>query len=89
MLKYQYRARSGRMEMSTIKEELLAAIEVASDEVLAQTLFFIKKSLNTVEDRSLSKEYPSSLDGLSEFLQSKGFYKDEYIDRCMAEIEKK
>jgi hypothetical protein len=75
--------------MSTIKEELLAAIEVASDEVLAQTLLFIKKSLNTVENRSLSREYPSSLDGFSEFLQSEGFYEDEYIDLCMAEIENK
>ncbi len=45
--------------MSTIKEELLAAIEVASDEVLAQTLLFLKKSLNTVENTSLSREYPS------------------------------
>jgi hypothetical protein len=75
--------------MSTIKEELLAAIEVASDEVLAQTLLFVKKSLNTVENKSLSREYPSSLDRLSEFLQSEGFYEDEYIDRCMAEIENK
>lgn len=73
--------------MSTIKEELLAAIEVASDEVLAQTLLFIKKSLNTVENKSLSREYPSSLDGFSKVLQSEGFYEDEYIDRCMAEIE--
>ncbi|MGL5836330.1 MAG: hypothetical protein ACRC1Z_24335 [Waterburya sp.] len=73
--------------MSTIKEELLAAIEVASDEVLAQTLLFVKKSLNTVENKSLSREYPSSLDRFSEFLQSEGFYEDEYIDRCMAEIE--
>ena len=75
--------------MSTIKEELLAAIELASDEVLAQTLVFIKKSLNTVENKSLSSEYPSSLDGFSKFLQSEGFYEDEYIDRCMAEIENK
>jgi hypothetical protein len=75
--------------MSTIKKELLAAIEVASDEVLAQTLLFIKKSLNTVESRSLSREYLSSLDGFTEFLQSEGFYEDEYIDRCMAEIENK
>jgi hypothetical protein len=75
--------------MSTIKEELLAAIEVASDEVLAQTLLFVKKSLNTVENKSLSREYPSSLDDFSKFLQSEGFYEDEYIDRCMAEIENK
>lgn len=75
--------------MSTIKEELLAAIEVASDEVLAQTLLFVKKSLNTAENKSLSREYPSSLDRFSEFLQSEGFYEDEYIDRCMAEIENK
>ena len=75
--------------MSTNKEELLAAIEVASDEVLAQTLLFVKKSLNTAENKSLSREYPSSLDRFSEFLQSEGFYEDEYIDRCMAEIENK
>jgi hypothetical protein len=75
--------------VSTIKEELLAAIEVASDEVLAQMLLFVKKSLNTVENKSLSREYPSSLDRFSEFLQSEGFYEDEYIDRCMAEIENK
>jgi hypothetical protein len=75
--------------MSTIKEELLAAIEVASDEVLAQTLLFVKKSLNTVENKSLSREYPSSLDDFSKFLQSEGFYEDEYIDHCMAEIENK
>ena len=73
--------------MSTVKEELLAAIEVASDEVLAQTLFFIKKSLNKEDNKSLSREYPSSLDDFSKFLQSEGFYEDEYIDRCMAEIK--
>lgn len=75
--------------MSTIKKELLAAIEVASDEVLAQTLLFLKESLNTVESRSLSREYPSSLDGFTAFLQSEGFYEDDYIDRCMAESENK
>jgi hypothetical protein len=75
--------------MSTIKKELLAAIEVASDEVLAQTLLFLKKSLNTVESRSLSREYLSSLDSFTEFLQSEGFYEDEYINYCMAEIENK
>ena len=73
--------------MSTVKKELLAAIEVASDEVLAQTLLFIKKSLNTEDNKSLSREYPSSLDDFSKFLQSEGFYDDEYIDRCMAEIK--
>ena len=73
--------------MSTVKEELLAAIEVASDEVLAQTLLFIKKSSNTEDNKSLSREYPSCLDDFSKFLQSEGFYEDEYIDRCMAEIE--
>ena len=74
--------------MSTVKEELLAAIEVASDEVLAQTLLFIKKkSLNTEDNKSLSREYPSCLDDFSKFLQSEGFYEDEYIDRCMTEIE--
>jgi hypothetical protein len=75
--------------MSSIKEQLLAAIEVAPDEVLAQTLLFLKNSLNTLEDESLSRERVSSLDGFSEFLQSEGFYEDEYIDRCMAEIENK
>lgn len=75
--------------MSTIKEELLAAIEVASDKVLAQTLLFIKKFLNTVENKSISREYPSSLDRFSEFLQSEGFYEDEYIDLCHAVIENK
>ena len=73
--------------MSTVKKELLAAIEVASDEVLAQTLLFVKKSLNTEENKSLSREYPSSLDDFSKFLQDEGFYEDEYIDRCMAEIK--
>ena len=38
--------------MSTVKEELLAAIEVAPDEVLSQTLLFVKKFLNAVENRS-------------------------------------
>jgi hypothetical protein len=75
--------------MSTMKEELLAAIEVASDEVLAQTLLFVKKFLNAVENRSISKEYPSSIDGFSEFLQSEGLYEDESIDRYMAEIANK
>jgi hypothetical protein len=75
--------------MSTIKEELLAAIEVAPDEVLAQTLLFVKKFLNAVENRSISREYPSSLNGFSEFLQSEGFYEDEFIDRYMAEIANK
>ena len=73
--------------MSTVKEELLAAIEVASDEVLAQTLLFIKKSLNTEENKSLSREYPSSVDDFSQFLQSEGFYEDKYINRCMVEME--
>jgi hypothetical protein len=75
--------------MSTVKEELLAAIEVAPDEVLAQTLLFVKKFLNAVENRSISKEYPSSLDGFSKFLQSEGFYEDESIDRYIAEIADK
>jgi hypothetical protein len=75
--------------MSTIKKELLATIEVAPDEVLAQTILFLKKSLNTVESRSLSREYPSSLDRFTEFLQSEGFYEDDCIHRCMAEIENK
>jgi hypothetical protein len=75
--------------MSTVKEELLAAIEVAPDEVLAQTLLFVNKFLNAVENRSISKEYPSSLDGFSKFLQSEGFYEDESIDFYMAEIADK
>ena len=75
--------------MSTVKEELLAAIEVAPDEVIAQTLLFVKKFLNAVENRSISKEYPSSLNGFSEFLQAEGFYEDESIDRYMAEIANK
>jgi hypothetical protein len=75
--------------MSTIKEELLAAIDVAPDEVLAQTLLFVKKFLNAVEHRSIAREYPSSLNDFSEFLQSEGFYEDESIDRYMAEIANK
>jgi hypothetical protein len=71
--------------MSTIKEELLAAIEVAPDEVIAQTLLFVKKFLNAVENKPISREYPSSLDGFSKFLQSEGFYEDEAIDFYMAE----
>jgi hypothetical protein len=39
--------------MSTIKEELLAAIEVAPDEVIAQTLLFVKKFLNAVENKPI------------------------------------
>jgi hypothetical protein len=66
--------------MSTVKEELLAAIEIAPDEVLSQTLLFVKKFLDAVENRSISKEYPSSLNGFSEFLQAEGFYEDELID---------
>jgi hypothetical protein len=62
---------------------------LTGDEVLAQTLLFIKKSLNTEENKSLFKEYPSSLDDFSKFLQSEDFYEDEYIDRCMAEIKER
>jgi hypothetical protein len=62
---------------------------LTGDEVLAQTLLFIKKSLNTEENKSLFKEYPSSLDDFSKFLQSEGFYEDENIDRCMAAIKNK
>jgi hypothetical protein len=75
--------------VSTIKEELIAAIEVAPDEVIAQTLLFVKKFLNAVENKSISREYPSSLDGFSEFLQSESFYEDESIDLYMAEITNK
>jgi hypothetical protein len=49
----------------------------------------VKKFLNAVENKSISKEYPSSLDGFSKFLQAEGFYEDESIDRYMAEIANK
>jgi hypothetical protein len=49
------------IRLSTVKEKLLAAIEVAPDEVLAQTLLFVKKFLNAVENRAISREYPAIL----------------------------
>ena len=72
--------------MSPIKQQLLAAIEAAPDEVLAQTLHFIT-SLSTPANEPTTKT--SNLDLFSEFLQAEGFYKDEYIQECMAEIANK
>jgi hypothetical protein len=84
------------VSMSPVKQELLAAIEVASDEVLAQTLLFIKKldsAKRTLRERAndggLLEPQPSKLDKFSEFLQSAGYYEDEYIDRSMTEITNK
>ncbi len=74
--------------MSPVRQELLAAIEVASDEVLAQTLLFIKK-IDRANDGDFLKPQPSKLDKFSEFLQSAGYYEDEYIDRFMTEITNK
>jgi hypothetical protein len=72
--------------MSPIKQQLLAAIETAPDEVLAQTLHFLT-SLATSTNQPATKT--SKLDRLSEFLQAEGFYEDEYIQDCMTEIENK
>jgi hypothetical protein len=72
--------------MSPIKQQLLAAIEAAPDEVLAQTLRFLT-SLSTSTDKPATKT--SKLDRFSEFLQAEGFYEDEYIQECMAEIANK
>jgi hypothetical protein len=84
------------VSMSPVKQELLAAIEVASDEVLTQTLMFIKKldsAKRMLSERANEREslelQPSKLDKFSEFLQSAGYYEDEYIERCMAEITNK
>jgi hypothetical protein len=72
--------------MSPIKQQLLAAIEAAPDEVLAQTLHFLT-SLSTPTNQPATKT--SKLDRFSEFLQAEGFYEDEYIQQCMTEIEHK
>ena len=80
--------------MSAIKQQLLAAIEAAPDEVLAQTLHFLT-SLSTFTNQPETKT--SKLVGVaslkegrfSEFLQAEGFYEDEYIQQCMTEIENK
>jgi hypothetical protein len=72
--------------MSPIKQQLLAAIEAAPDEVLAQTLHFLT-SLATSTNQPATKT--SKLDRFSEFLQAEGFYEDEYIQDCMTEIEHK
>jgi hypothetical protein len=72
--------------MSPIKQQLLAAIETAPDEVLAQTLHFLT-SLSTSANTPVTKT--SKLDRFSKFLQAEGFYKDEYIQKCMTEIANK
>jgi hypothetical protein len=72
--------------MSPIKQQLLAAIEAAPDEVLAQTLHFLT-SLSPSANQPATKT--SKLDRFSEFLQAEGFYEDEYIQSCMTEIEHK
>jgi hypothetical protein len=72
--------------MSPIKQQLLAAIEAAPDEVLAKTLHFLT-SLSTSTNQPETKT--SKLDRFSEFLQAEGFYEDEYIQQCMTEIENK
>jgi hypothetical protein len=72
--------------MSPIKQQLLAAIEAAPDEVLAKTLHFLT-SISTSESEPITKI--SKLDRFSEFLQTEGFYEDEYIQACMTEIENK
>lgn len=72
--------------MSPIKQQLLAAIEAAPDEVLVQTLHFLT-SLSTLATEPATKT--SKLDRFSEFLQAEGFYEDEYIQACMTEIANK
>jgi hypothetical protein len=80
--------------MSPIKQQLLAAIEAAPDEVLAQTLHFLT-SLSTSASTPVTKinklvGVASLKEGrFSKFLQAEGFYKDEYIQECMAEIANK
>jgi hypothetical protein len=77
--------------MSPIKQQLLEAIEAAPDEILAKTLYF----LTSLSNKSATKT--SKLVGIaslkegrfSEFLQAEGFYEDEYIQDCMAEIANK
>ena len=72
--------------MSPVKQQLLAAIEAAPDEVLAKTLHFLT-SLSTPANQPAAKT--SKLDQFSEFLQAEGFYEDEYIQACMAKIAHK
>lgn len=72
--------------MSPIKQQLLAAIEAAPDEVLAKTLHFLT-SLSTSANQPTTKA--SKLDRFSEFLQAEGFYEDKYIQECMTEIANK
>jgi hypothetical protein len=72
--------------MSPIKQQLLAAIEAAPDEVLAKTLYFLT-SISTSANTPATKT--SKLDRFSEFLQAEGFYEDEYIQACMTEIANK
>jgi hypothetical protein len=74
--------------MSPLKQELIAAIEVAPDEAIAQTLLFLK-TLTNAKNQSTSSNPSSKLDQFSAFLQSEGCYEDEFIDCCMAEIERK
>ena len=68
--------------MSPIKQELLAAIECAPDEAVAKTLIFLQSLTKAAVSTGDSK-----LDQFSAFLQSEGCYEDEFIDRCMAEME--
>ncbi len=72
--------------MSPIKQQLLAAIEAAPDEVLAKTLHFLTSLSNSTNTPATKT---SKLDQFSEFLQAEGFYEDEYIQECMTEIANK
>jgi hypothetical protein len=72
--------------MSPIKQQLLAAIEAAPDEVLAQTLHFLT-SLATSTNQPATKT--SKLDRFTELLQAEGCYEDDYIQQSMAELETK
>ncbi len=72
--------------MSPIKQQLLAAIEAAPDEVLAQTLRFLTSLSTSTNTPAITT---SKLDRFSEFLQAEGFYEDEYIQECMTEIANK
>ena len=67
--------------MSSIKQELLTEIEDVPDEVLNQTLLFLK-TLTKTATRPLFNQIDSNLDRFSELLQSEGCYEDENIDRC-------
>jgi hypothetical protein len=72
--------------MSPIKQQLLAAIEAAPDEVLVKTLHFLT-NLSTSTSPPATKT--SRLDRFSEFLQAEGLYEDDYIQECMTEIANK